>query len=297
MGRLMYYDPRRCRMWSMHDRLGEDTDASSCWTLIESMRKHGQKHPVLGRELKEPEPEYEVELIYGGRRLFAAQYLGINLLVEVRDIDDRSALIEMDVENRVREDISPYERGLSYRRWLRQGFFETQAQIAKSLGISEAQVSRLLTYSQLPAAVVQAFNTPHDIKEEWAVVLAKRCQTEQVRTQTIRRAREVAQGDRQRSPQMVYDALVNGRRSSRTRDRDQIVTDVKGRTLFRVSFRSSAIHIIVPQDRIDKDALNQLTSHARTVLNEIPEKRASNRLDGVVREAGRPRKPGAAIDA
>ena len=97
----------------------------------------------------------------------------MQLLVECRQIDDRAALIEMDIENRVRMDISAYERGVSYKRWLREGHFASQLEIAKNLGVSEAQISRLLRFSELPAAVVAAFVSPRDIREEWAVVLGE----------------------------------------------------------------------------------------------------------------------------
>jgi len=136
--------PRACRMWHMHERLGEYIDTRTCASLIESMQKHGQKQPVLGRRVTRVEG-VDVELIYGARRLFAAHHLRRKLLVDVRDLDDKTALIEMDIENRVRTDISPYERGLSYRRWLNAGHFKNQAEVAKALGVSEAHISRLLS--------------------------------------------------------------------------------------------------------------------------------------------------------
>jgi len=129
-------NPFKCRMWDMHDRLGESVDVKSCALLIESLQKHGQKLPVLGR-IAAGGGECEYELIYGARRLFASQHLGIDLLVDVRDFDNRAALIEMDIENRVRADISPYERGRSYRRWLSAGYFRNQAEMAKALAVSE----------------------------------------------------------------------------------------------------------------------------------------------------------------
>src|SRR5262245_40063136 len=98
-------------MWDYHDRLGDEITSSSCASWIESMKRHGQKQPVLGRRIA-GKGDYEFELIFGARRLFAARSLGIELTVELRELDDRAALIEMDIENRVRRDISPYERGM-----------------------------------------------------------------------------------------------------------------------------------------------------------------------------------------
>src|SRR5262245_42306724 len=138
---VLRINPFRCRMWSLHDRMPDEGGSAAARQLTESFRLHGQRQPALGRRipLSSRNDGVEIELIYGARRLAAARELGMDLLVEVRDIDDRSALIEMDVENRIREDISPYERGLSYRRWLRSGMFATQSDLSKALGVSEAQ--------------------------------------------------------------------------------------------------------------------------------------------------------------
>ena len=137
-----------------------------------------------------------IELIYGARRLFVATKLGINLLVDVRELDDRAAIVEMEIENRLRTDISPYERGMSYRRWLNTRLFASQSELAKELGISEAQVSRLLRYAELPAAVVGAFDSVRSIREEWAIALAKVCQDSGRRPGLMRRARALSQAER-----------------------------------------------------------------------------------------------------
>src|SRR5262245_29609016 len=199
--------PFKCRMWEMHDRMGEEITDASCGALIVSLRRHGQKQAALGSRCS-PTTGFEIELIYGARRLFAAKHLGISLLVEVRSLEDKAALIEMDIENRVRKDISPYERGLSYRSWLRAGYFSHQAEIAKCIGVSEAQVSRLLRYSELPAAVVEAFPSPREIREEWAVALAKRCQDPLSRTSVINFARRIRRSTDPMEAQRVFDSLV-----------------------------------------------------------------------------------------
>jgi hypothetical protein len=66
---------------------------------------------------------------------------------------DREAVIALDVENRHRKDISPYERGTSYKRWLELGHFKCQKELARALEISPSQVSRMLKLAQLPAVV------------------------------------------------------------------------------------------------------------------------------------------------
>src|SRR3569833_687020 len=255
-----------CRVWNLHAR-GDVLDEVSCAELIDSIRANGQRIPVLGRRCGSP-GEASIEIIYGARRHFVAQHLCIGLLVDVRDLDDRAALIDMDIENRVRADISPYERGMSYRSLLSAGYFTSQADLALALGVSEAQVSRLLRYAELPAAVVGAFDSPAAIKEQWAGTLAKRCQDPATRQLTVRRARESAHSQSHSTPQAVYAALVSdGPRSvAESRSRDQVVADFAGKPLVRIGFRSRSVHFILPKDKVTPRILRQISEYLRTVF-------------------------------
>ena len=267
VGNQQLVSPFKCRMWDMHDRLGEEVTPASCALLITSMNRNGQKQPALARRIPR-DGEYEYELIYGARRLFAARRLGVQLLVELRQIDDRAALIEMDIENRVRMDISAYERGVSYKRWLREGHFANQLEIAKSLGVSETQISRLLRFSELPAAVVAAFESPRDIREEWAVVLAKRCRDSAARESLVRRARSCAALTPRPGIQQIYEALINEGplRIIAARPRDQIVKNAAGAPVLRVRIRAKAVHLIVPRDRVTPSTLQELTARVANLL-------------------------------
>jgi ParB-like chromosome segregation protein Spo0J len=174
----------------------------------------------------------------------------------------------MDIENRVRTDISPYERGMSYRSWLSAGHFSSQADLAAALGVSEAQVSRLLRYAELPAAVVGAFDSPAAIKEQWAVALAKRCQDPKTRQLTVRRARESVHSQTHSTPQAVYAALVREGSPSPAgvRSRDQIVQDVAGKPLVRIGFRARTVHIILPKEKVTPRILKKISDQLRTLL-------------------------------
>src|SRR5690606_10766228 len=146
-------------------------------------------------------------------------------------------------------DISPYERGRSYRRWLSAGYFRNQAELAKALALSGARVSRLLRYADLPAIVVEAFRSPNDIREEWAIALAKLCADPASRAEVMERARGLDGSARTASPQAVFDYLTSGRRSESlpsSRPRDDIVKDPSGRPLFRVRYREKAVYLSLP---------------------------------------------------
>jgi len=146
-------------MWDYHDRLPELINEVTCRDVIQSFVKDGQRHPVLARPMAGSDG-VQYELIYGARRLFAARHLNVKLLAHVRNIDNISGLIEMDVENRLRCDISPYERGMSFKGWLRKGYFRSQEELARALSMSTTHVCRLMRFADLPTAIVSAFPDP-----------------------------------------------------------------------------------------------------------------------------------------
>jgi ParB family chromosome partitioning protein len=273
-------EPARCTLWQFHERFGDELGGESCKELIASVQRHGQRHPVLGRRLA-PAREAKIELIYGGRRLFAAAQLGVKLQVDVRELDDRAAIVEMEIENRQRTDISPYERGMSYRRWLNARLFASQSELAKELSVSEAQVSRLLRYADLPAVVVGAFNNVQSIREEWAVALAKICQDTSQRPGVLRRAREVSQGEGRHPPQVVFRRLTSAANSVRreaVRPKGEVVKSLSGKPMYRVIVRSKAIHFIVPRNGFSEHLVHELKRQLTSALEPAVEGRGTERM-------------------
>lgn len=270
-GELQFIDPFSCRMWELHDRLTEFLTERTCKEVIDSFLKDGQKHPVLARPCK-PGDDSKYELIYGARRLFAARHLSVDLLARIRDIDDRRAFIEMDIENRVRDDISPYERGMSFKAWLRSGHFDSQEDLARTLGLSPAQISRTMKFADLPAGVVMAFPDPRNIREAWAVALAERCADPNVKSDML----EVARGLRSKAnaaldAKKVYALLLDctdRSRRSRICRRDDVVRSARGRALFRVSYRHNDLHIIIGRDLAPTQVVDELKLFLRELLDD-----------------------------
>jgi ParB family transcriptional regulator, chromosome partitioning protein len=276
-------EPARCVLWQFHERFGEELNNESCRELIASIQRHGQRHPVLGRRLAGPRGS-SIELIYGSRRLFAAAELGVKLLVDVRELNDRAGIVEMEIENRLRADVSPYERGMSYRRWLNARLFASQAELAKDLGLSEAQISRLLRYADLPAAVVGAFETVQSIREEWAVTLAKVCQDPSRRPLVLRRAREISQVERRYPAHVVFRRLVSGahiagRDASRTRD--EVVKSPSGRPIYRIAVRTKTVHFIVPREGLSEHVVRELKRQLTSTLEPITNAKSTSRVSYV----------------
>jgi ParB family transcriptional regulator, chromosome partitioning protein len=270
MTSIKLVDPFRCCMWELHDRLEEDITEESCRAEIESFLKHGQLVPVLGRPLR-GDDAHDVELIFGARRLFVARHLNKPLAVELREVSDREAIIAMDIENRQRTDISPYERGLGYARWLRAKFFESQEDIARTLNVSASQVSRLLKLAKLPSVIVSAFSSTTDICENWGLDLLEIWEDPQRRRAVARQARTIGAVSPRPAAQDVYRQLlassVHGRRPKR-RAHDEVVTDDSGAPLFRIRRQAKSIALLLPVDKVSASCLDRVRDAVTQILHD-----------------------------
>ena len=257
MPKTVSISPFRCRMWDLHDRFEGAVSEDTCKEEIESFTSQGQLVPALGRQLR-GDRDYDVELICGARRLFVARHLNQPLTVELRDISDREALIAMDTENRLRVDLSPYERGMSYARWLRSGHFQSQEDIARALKVSPAQVSRLLKLARLPTVVVDAFPSPLEIYEAWGLDLIDALDDPTRRQATIHQARTIRAQTPRPQAKEVYRQLLSSAASGkriRARSHDEVVKDAEGRPQFRIRQLRNCIAVLLPVERVSAETL------------------------------------------
>ena len=264
MRSIVTVNPFQCRMWGLHDRLDEYITEESCQAELASFSKHGQILPALGRPLR-ADPTHKVELIYGARRLFIARHLNVPLLVELRCLTDMEAIIAMDIENTQRQSLSPYERGSSYARWLQSGYFRSQDDIAHALKISTSQVSRLLKMARLPRVVVDAFGSPGEICEAWALELVSILDNPIKGPQMLERARTLSESGRPLPTREVFQKLVGAAaRKVRRFKHDEIVRDRAGTELFRITHRADSTVVLLP---VDRTSAYQLDSVRQTIAN------------------------------
>jgi len=268
MHSVIMISPFRCRMWDLHSRVEQEISEKTCKSEIESFAKHGQLVPVLGRKLKE-DRLHDVELVYGARRLFVARHLNMDLKVELRVLSDLDALVAMDIENRHRKDISPYERGLSYLQWLRSGLFKSQDELARAMSISAPQVSRLLRLARLPSVVIDAFESPASICEAWGLRLAEAVHDPHRRRATIESARRLAAESPRHEARAVYRSLVTAAISGRALKRairDEVVRDWSGEPLFCIRQQAKSIAVLLPFENVSAQALTDIRAAITDIL-------------------------------
>ena len=170
--RHIWVDPSLVRPWSGHNRDYAALNEQRCADLIDGFRRTGQEFPAIVRKLNDG-GEFEFEFICGARRHWTATHLKRDLLIEVRDLDDKQAFLLQDIENRDREDISDYERACDYARALPIHFGGVANVMAKELQIDRSNFAKFLTMAELPVAIVAAYGDVRELVTYHSVLYTK----------------------------------------------------------------------------------------------------------------------------
>lgn len=268
-GALLTIDPFRCRVWNLNDRIEDCVTAETCRAEIESVARVGHLAPVIGRPIK-CDTQFDIEIICGTRRLLVARYLRIPLRVELRDLTDRQAAVALETENSLRKQTSPYERGLWLAKLLKQNLYHSQDEMARELGITPTQVTRLLKFAELPQVVIGAFGSPHEILESWAVELHKGSMDERRRL-LIARSHALAKRVPRPPAFSVYETLLASRgtatRTRRRRGAGRVVKNRTGMPLLRFERQRNDVVLRIPNALIDTNMEKAVTDAVVTVLN------------------------------
>jgi ParB/RepB/Spo0J family partition protein len=137
-------------------RLAFGGDLGDLTELTESIRAQG----VLQHLVVCPEAEGRYQLVFGHRRLAAAQAAGLTEVpAEIRDYDATERFAAMYGENFGREGLTPLQEAWAYQQALsRKGpggkKLFTQRSLAERLGVSQAKISKYTGIFKLPEHVI-----------------------------------------------------------------------------------------------------------------------------------------------
>lgn len=162
-GSLLRVKTENCVMWAFADRDNEGLGQEELIELSSSIQKNGQLVPAIARRLTDAErakrglgADISFEIIAGRRRFEAVKLAGIELLINLRNVDDREAFTLMLAENDDREDLKAFTRAMSFKEALDKGIYQSQSELlhsqqgeASSKRYSKAHISRMVTAAQL----------------------------------------------------------------------------------------------------------------------------------------------------
>ncbi len=119
--------------------------------LIDSIAEHGIFQPLIVTR-----QGVDFELIAGERRLRAAKELQLKTVpVIIRKADDQKKLELSLLENLQREDLSPIESALAFKKLMLE-FNLTQAEVAKKVGKARSSLANTLRLLSLPDIIQEA---------------------------------------------------------------------------------------------------------------------------------------------
>jgi len=177
---ILTIDPRRCRVWPGNQRALERLNEQRCGDLIESFLSFGQQHTPAFARANSANDGTDYEIIAGSRRLWAARWVKEHhrpefmFRIKVLQISDEEAFWLSDSENRERDDVSEYERALSYKHVF-ENFYKkqdrTQQDMAERYDMSRQTLGRLLKLAELPVQIANAFADWPDLRVAYAGVL------------------------------------------------------------------------------------------------------------------------------
>ena len=251
--------------------------------LTKSVAAHGQETPIRVRPLKDALP-FEFEIISGHRRhaaclaLDASTNKGFPILaiVDAAAADTRELVLKMYRENADREDLSPYESGSMFKRWLEAEIFPTQEAISAATGQSKQNVGRYIALASLPDCILAAFRDPRRISLRWSSDLTGVAAARGPEFEAV--TEELAKRSPPPSPEEVFAELMAAapkRRSSRRR-----AESVKegGRVLFQLSAHDGRYGIRLGS-HIDKQLRKQLQQDLKTWLRAWLKERTAGAAD------------------
>jgi ParB family transcriptional regulator, chromosome partitioning protein len=281
---LLELDPKKIRATEYRNRLDRSliTEDPKFKELVESLEAHGQEIPIRVRPVKDA-PPFEFEIISGHRRHAASLLLDakseagfpILAIVDADASETRDLVLKMYRENEERYDLSAFEKGRMFARWLSAGLYGSQRELAAAIGLGEAAAAKYLAVAELPPEILAAFGDERSIPMSWGPTLSQAVKTN--RTAVIRSAERLAQRKPLATPEVVLRTLTAAaagkHAAGRGTSREESVR-IGGRIPLKVG--SGRNRIVLKLQHVDEATQKQL----REELKDWAEAWLRKRLEG-----------------
>ena len=229
-----------------------EADDPKMQELKASLRRNGQDQPVRIRPAADG-AALPYELVEGHRRLAAILALDtetdggypIQARLDVAARDTRDLALKMYRENEERFDLSAFEKGAMFQKWLDAGLYRTAREIAEAVSTSEQTVGKYLALAALPPAILAAFADVRDIPVRAVSPLAQAIKTGGAAV--LKQAERLAVAQPRPSADEVIRALLTastrspaGKRTGSTREES---VKIGGRIPLKVASGPNRIHL------------------------------------------------------
>lgn len=282
---LLHLDPRTIRRSLQANRhpLSLQVTDDAFAELKSSLKRDGQILPVVVHRIAD-DPDHGYELVSGHRRHEAALQLNLEVeggfklfaVIDAAAHDPARLALHMYLENAARKDLSAHEMGSMFSRWIRDGIYGSQGEIAKAVGKDRSTIRQYIDIAELPDEIIAAFRDPRTIAVYWNKALTSACRDR--RQQTLARAAKLAKQAPPPSAEFVYKTLTAEPvdKSSKSRaTKLQETVKVNDKPLFRIAMRGSKWTIDSAQVPSEKRAefYEQLKAYAHKYIESQLETR------------------------
>jgi ParB family chromosome partitioning protein len=195
--------------------------------------------------------------------------------VDAGATDARDLVLKMYRENEERYDLSAFEKGRMFARWLEAGIYENQRDLAAGIALGEAAVAKYLAVAALPSSVLAAFGDERAIAMRWGPALSQALKANE--TAVLRAAERLAKRKPLAGPEVVLRTLVAaavGKSAPAHGTSREESVRIGGRVPLKVG--SGRNRIVLKLQHIDESTQKQL----REELKDWAEAWLRRRLDG-----------------
>ncbi|MGB7430990.1 MAG: plasmid partitioning protein RepB [Ahrensia sp.] len=160
---IVLLDPGKLDPSPYADRIGEDQEKDR--ELLTAIKEVGQLVPVLVRP--HPTSSGRYIIVFGHRRVRAAQALGREVRAVVKPLEEIAHVVAQGQENSARKDLSFIEKAAYARRLLESGI--DKSTIKTALTIDDTLLSRMLSVVEIiPDAVLDALGAAKGVgRDRW----------------------------------------------------------------------------------------------------------------------------------
>jgi ParB family chromosome partitioning protein len=157
------------------DQPRQDFDNDHLKELVSSIKEHGVLQPLIAIAKGD-----KYELIAGERRLRASKLAGLKTVpLIVRGVDKQEKLELALIENLQRQDLSPLETAIAYKKLIEE-FKLTQEQVAKKVGKSRPSITNTLRLLNLPQEIKDALMNKKITEAHAKLILSLKDEKEQL---------------------------------------------------------------------------------------------------------------------
>jgi len=233
-------DPDQVEPSFISDRLAP-TDDPQYRQLVESIRKDGQKIPILVRP--HPNKSGVYQIAYGHRRWHATRELAIKLRAIIQVLTDSELVIAQGKENSERRSLSFIERALFAANLEAAGF--DRATINSALAVQTAETSRLLAVvATIPALIVNSIGpAPKAGRTRWMELAEhlQRAEVAQIAVQTLEEA-----SFKRLSTDMRFETLLTTLRAAGADPKSsELIANARGETVVRITRSGRSLRLSV----------------------------------------------------